>query len=111
MEKQAKKLPHNVTALPAMRGRMAGDAYVVMTPDELRDMFREEIAAALESQKESAPITVSRPGLAKVLGMSTSTVDAMRREGMPEIRAVDSPRFIVTDVLEWLRSRGKDGAA
>ena len=87
------------------------EAIVFLSESKVREAIRDEISTLLEqAPAETQPLTVSRSGLAKLLGFSTSTVDAMRKQGMPETRMVDSPRWIVADVLQWLRKRARGGS-
>lgn len=86
---------------------------VYFTPeslDQLTDVIDEKMDQAVE-RIMAAPRarTVSRADLARVIGCSTCTVDTLRREGMPEFRLVDSPRFDVEDVLAWLKTRDQKG--
>ena len=66
----------------------------------------EEALGALDEVR-SAPALVDRQGLARALSVSTGTVDALRRQGCPELRLGDAPRFEVSAVVEWLRERGR----
>jgi excisionase family DNA binding protein len=51
------------------------------------------------------PELLTRAELAKTLKISERTLDAMRAEGMPELKAGDSPRFEEAAVREWMRGR------
>lgn len=51
------------------------------------------------------PALHDRQSLARELRCGVDTVDKLRREGMPEIRVGDAPRFELEHVLSWLRGR------
>jgi len=55
--------------------------------------------------QEPPPALLDRPGLARELGVSPSTVDRLRKEGLPVVMVCESPRFELAAVLSWLRSR------
>lgn len=65
------------------------------------------VTTALESvlEQQSAPALHDRQSLARELRCGVDTIDKLRREGMPELRVGDAPRFELTRVLEWLRGR------
>lgn len=54
---------------------------------------------------EHPPALLDRAGLARELATSPGTVDRLRREGLPEVRVGDQPRFELGAVLAWLRRR------
>lgn len=75
-----------------------------------REMFQplvEQIADAVAARVQSAPAQplLDRNELARALGISTATVDRLARAGMPAIRLVDSKRYLLADVLVWLKTR------
>jgi hypothetical protein len=112
MKSSVAKSPNPATAAaprPKTFSPEPGIPYVLVPLEVLREVVREEASVSAFAQHAEIAITASRPELAKLLGISLTTVDALRREGMPETRLVDSPRFIVADVVEWLRTRGKGG--
>lgn len=53
-----------------------------------------------------APALLDRAGLARALSTSPATIDRLRSEpSFPEVRLIDAPRFVLADVLAWIRSR------
>lgn len=82
---------------------------VLVSPDDLRTMLREVVAEVIaEREPPDAPALLDRRAMASMLGVGVDTLDKLRREGLPEIRVGDAPRFHPPDVLEWLKSRGAD---
>lgn len=73
----------------------------------VRAAVRAELEQFEPEPTESKPVLVDRQGLAAALSVSCGSVDKLRREGMPEIRVGDCPRFCVADCVEWLKSRPK----
>lgn len=90
-----------------MNARNDSTTLVVITTGELGELIRERVALALaeHDQGASAPALLDRRGLALALGCGLDTIDRLRREGCPELRVGDAPRFALTDVLAWLRGR------
>lgn len=83
-------------------------ALALLTPEQVRAVVSEAVAAALaEHQPVASPRLLDRQALAEMFGCSLPTVDKLRAEGMPELRVGDSPRFEREAVLGWLRSRGQ----
>jgi hypothetical protein len=84
----------------------ATTAIVVTSPAELAALIRDAVANALEAMPgPSTPHLLDRRGLAEALGCCPDTVDKLRKEGLPTVWVVDSPRFELDRVLEWLRER------
>lgn len=80
---------------------------VTITADELAGIVRAAVAAAIaEHEPAAAPKLLDREGCAQMLGVSLGTVDRLRREGLPELRVGDAPRYEASVVLEWLKERG-----
>lgn len=81
-------------------------AVIVVTREELAELIRGAVGDALADQREDAAPTLllDRAGIARALGVATSTVDRLRREGLPSVMIGDSPRFIAQSCLEWLRA-------
>lgn len=77
-----------------------------VTPEMLQPLV-EQIADAVAARVQSAPTQplLDRNELARALGISTATVDRLARAGMPAIRLVDSKRYLLADVLAWLKTR------
>jgi hypothetical protein len=61
--------------------------------------------AVVEATPDNTPVVPDRRGIARALAVGTSTVDRLRREGMPFVWIGDSPRFELVRCLEWLRGR------
>ncbi|MDC0680353.1 hypothetical protein [Sorangium atrum] len=79
-----------------------------------------EIAAPLAVRllQEHAAAPAARPeplvdvhGLAAALGVSTTTVHRMQKQGCPVEYYGDDPRFDVAAVRAWARARGKASVA
>ena len=72
----------------------------------VRAAVRIEVREALaELDQHAQPAALDRQGLAVALGTTSRTVDRLRTEGLPEFRLVDAPRFVLADVLAWLKTR------
>ncbi len=67
------------------------------------------VTVALETvlERNLGPALHDRQSLAQQLRCGVDTVDKLRREGMPELRVGDAPRFELEIVLAWLRTRGQ----
>ncbi|WP_428938862.1 helix-turn-helix domain-containing protein [Fontivita pretiosa] len=85
----------------------------------LADLLREAVAQVIREAPprqalpppQPEPLLVDRAGAAKLLGLSASTVDAMRRAGeLPVIYVGAAPRFPVAGLREWAQARTKGGA-
>jgi hypothetical protein len=72
----------------------------------VRTVVRDEIRAAL-AERTAATAVLDRAGLAMTLGCSLASVDRLLREGVPCVRLGSDPRFVATDVVGWLRERGR----
>jgi hypothetical protein len=74
---------------------------VVLRLDELLDAIR---AAVSETTGQPDPNSrlLDRERLAERLCCSISTVDQLRRDGMPCLYVGDSPRFVYEAVLAWM---------
>lgn len=75
---------------------------VVADTDQLRTLVTEAVHAAL-AEAAKAPALLDRASLARALSCSPSTVDAMRKRGLPTVMIGDSPRFVLSEVVDWLR--------
>lgn len=84
---------------------------VMMTRAELKALVREATEEARAMAERAAPVSVllDRNAIASALGCSATTVDALRKRGMPWVRLGESPRFELEDCLAWLR--GQKGEA
>jgi predicted DNA-binding transcriptional regulator AlpA len=67
----------------------------------------EQIADAVTARVQAAPAPalLDRNGLAHALGLSVATIDRLARAGLPSVRLIDARRFVLADVLAWLKSR------
>jgi hypothetical protein len=61
--------------------------------------------AELVPERPESPALLDRRALARALDCSVDTIDKLRREGMPEIRLLDTTRYELRAVLEWLKGR------
>jgi len=80
---------------------------VTLTVAELTDLVRQVALEAAAETAEPPPALLDRAGLARALGVGTTTVDRLRRDGCPVVWLGDSPRFELAACLAWLRARGK----
>jgi hypothetical protein len=81
------------------------DALLAAYADRLADLVADRVLARLADRAE--PALLDRAGLARALAISPASLDTLRRrEGFPEIRVLDAPRFELAAVLEWLHARG-----
>lgn len=86
--------------------------------DLLADELVRRVHASLESvvttalervlEQRQAPALHDRQSLARELRCGVDTIDKLRREGMPELRVGDAPRFELGAVLAYLRARAQD---
>lgn len=80
-------------------------AVIVATPDQLAELVREAVRDALEgAQADAVRALLDRSGIARALGVGTSTIDRLRRAGMPCLFLGDAPRFELEQCLAWLRA-------
>ena len=74
----------------------------MLTADQLRQIVRDAIVEAFEAQKEDPPAQLlDRSGIARVLGLSTASIDKLRKRGLPSIRVGDVPRFVAVVEEQW----------
>lgn len=94
-------------AVPRVREPAADDRLAVtLTLGELRELVRTAaLQAVAEAVNAPQPALLDRSGIARALGVGTSSVDRFRREGMPCVHVGDSPRFEIEPCLAWLRGR------
>jgi len=85
---------------------MSAMAVIVVTPEQLAELIRDAVGQAFAEQREDVgPVLLDRSGIARALGIGTSTVDRLRREGLPSVMIGDCPRFVLSSCVEWLRAR------
>jgi hypothetical protein len=63
--------------------------------------------ALAKAREDTAPALLDRSDIARRLGVSPSTVDRLRREGMPATFVCSSPRFELDRCLDWLRAHSQ----
>jgi hypothetical protein len=80
-----------------------------MTAEDLDERDERLFARVVEALQADGPRLLDRDGLATALGVSTKTLDRLRRAGLPELRIGDSPRFDYGEVIGWLRTRREPG--
>lgn len=80
---------------------------VTLTLGELTELLREAALEAAAGVAEPAMALLDRAGLARALDVGISTVDRLRREGMPALWLGDAPRLELAGCLKWLRARGR----
>jgi hypothetical protein len=87
---------------------VSGSAIVVVSPEDLAALVQDAVARALaEAREDAAPALLDRSDIARRLGVSPSTVDRLRREGMPATFVCSSPRFELDRCLDWLRAHSQ----
>ena len=88
-------------------GATAAPAVIVTTDAALRAIVADAVTEALADLSPSQPEgLIDRQELARRLAISTRGLDRLRREGMPEVRVGDVPRWIWPAVVAWLEGRG-----
>src|SRR5687768_13077140 len=87
------------------REQMANPTSIAVLPQsELETLIRRAVAEALaDASAGPAPALLDRAGLARSLCCCESTVDTLRRNGLPTIFVGKAPRFVLADVLHWLK--------
>lgn len=78
---------------------------LTLNPDAQAQLVALLADVAAPAPLEVKPVLLDRNELARALGISTATVDRLARAGMPAIRLVDSKRYLLADVLVWLKTR------
>lgn len=82
---------------------MSTPTLIVATPEQLAELIRKAVGRVLVEQREDvAPALLDRSGIGRTLGISPSTVDRLRREGLPCVLIGDSPRFLAAECVSWL---------
>jgi predicted DNA-binding transcriptional regulator AlpA len=87
---------------------VSDDALVVtLTVGTLRALIRAEREAphAESAPAIAEPLLLTCAKLCARLGVSRASVYRWRNEGMPCIKAGDDFRYILAEVLEWLKAR------
>lgn len=86
------------------------DTIAVAVLDRLRSEL-DEIRAAVSSQAPQRPELLTAAELAHELRVSRSTVARLRAEGLPVVMVIESPRYRLAEVIDWLRARQMPEAA
>lgn len=82
---------------------MSAPTVIVATAEQLAELIRAAVEEALAEQRQDlAPALLDRAGIARALGISPSTVDRLRRDGLPCVLIGDSPRFLAAECVSWL---------
>lgn len=84
-----------------------------LTVEQFEQLMADALASAraMAEAEPPGPVLLDREGLARALGCSTGTVDKLRKQGLPERRLGDSPRFVLAEVLAWLPSTPRQSGA
>jgi len=92
------------TVAPSMLARKAAGLDAIV--DTLADIVAERVAERLAEQRAPTPTPpLDRAGLARALVISVPSVDRLRSRGCPHFWLLDSPRFELQKVLDWLREQ------
>lgn len=93
-------------APPSPQARNQAEMLVQLTRGELEVLVREAVIEAVAAVQDggTAPALLDRQQLARALGVSERTLRRMRDLGLPTLWLIDSPRFELAAVLEWVRS-------
>jgi hypothetical protein len=85
---------------------LTGDdaAAVTLTVGQLRAIVAEAVDQALDA-REAKPAILDLKGICAALSVSERTLLDLRKAGMPHTFAGDSPRFVVSEVLDWLKAK------
>jgi len=77
--------------------------------EHVANRLADRIVAHLDEQTvpEPKPALLDTAGLARELRVSAPTIAKLRRKGCPVVWVVESPRYELAAVLEFLRARGK----
>jgi len=67
---------------------------------------RQLLAETSERTPATGPALLKRKGLAVALDCSLRTIDNLQANGLPCLRIGKSRRFILTEVVAWLRRKG-----
>lgn len=87
---------------------------VTLSAGDLAHIVRRELEsvlseAELDAARPPIPLLTKR-GLAGVLQVSERTIDNLRRQGLPTIQLLGTPRFELGECLAWLKTRDRDTA-
>jgi hypothetical protein len=87
-------------------------AVALLTAEQLRELVRDAVAAALERREPAAvgpERLMLRADVAEHFGCSVRTIDSWLRDGAPCTRLGlhGSPRFKASELEAWLRARSE----
>jgi hypothetical protein len=84
------------------------DGLAVVRLDDLAEIVRAAVRAEIEQMGGAVqPRPLDRAEIAGALGCSTAQIDRMRTKGMPCILLGDSPRYFVSECVQWARERAR----
>ena len=78
---------------------------VTLTVGQLRQLVREGVLDAIADGPPQGPALLDKAAFARAIGVSTSTVDKLRKLGCPVVWVIESPRFDLAACMEWLRQQ------
>ena len=78
---------------------------LTLTVDELRELVRDVLLEERTPALAEEPLLLTCSKLCRKLGVSRASVFRWRGEGMPSIKAGDEHRYVVAEVLAWLREK------
>lgn len=79
---------------------------IELAPEQI-EAVAVRVVELLDDRREALPALLDRQLMAKKLGICVDSLDKLRRKpGFPELRLLDSPRFELAAVLEWIRGGG-----
>jgi hypothetical protein len=90
---------------PAAANDIPPGATVITTAAQLSHLIRSEVLAAIEESgagRSDGPHLLDRHEIAAALRVSPSSIDKLRRRGMPHRKVGDSSRFELQACLDWL---------
>ncbi|HYQ29596.1 MAG TPA: hypothetical protein VER04_20335 [Polyangiaceae bacterium] len=78
--------------------------------------LQRQLAALTIERRASARVEqvaslLTQDQLAKALNCSVRTVFTLREQGCPHVMLLESPRFILADVIQWMENRTQERAA
>jgi hypothetical protein len=82
------------------------ERFVMIPADEVKTIVTRAVEEALAAH-DGKPALLDRTGLARALTCSPSHVDNLRKKGLPTVFVGDAPRFVLTEVVDWLRKQDK----
>ena len=77
-------------------------AVVTLTIGQLREIVSDAVREAL-SERDKAPALINLKTLAQKIGITERSILDLRKQGLPNTMIGDSPRFALSEVIEWLQ--------